>query len=300
MSNKGKRMNLRVRNALVGYSFVLPNFIGFFVFVFIPVLFSLVLSFVSWDGFTAMKFVGIENFVTIFSDKNFVSALGRTMIYTVFTVVLTTLMALGLAMLLNAKLKLRGFFRSSVFFPYVASIVAVGVVWNMLFQKDFGPINEFLRWLGLENLPGWTASTKWALPAVIIVSIWKYMGYYMIVLLAALQDIPAELYEAASIDGATRGQYFRRIAVPFLTPALFFVILMLTVTSFKSFDLIYVMTEGGPGQSTTLVVNYIYNKSFISGTYGVSSAAAMILLAIVGVITLIQFRVEKKIADQGV
>ncbi|ABX40677.1 carbohydrate ABC transporter permease [Lachnoclostridium phytofermentans] len=297
MNNRKKKLSLRTRNALIGYSFILPNFIGFFIFVFIPVMFSLVLSLVSWNGFGPMKFVGLKNFVTIFKDKNFVNALSRTMYYTFFTVVLTTFIALGLAVLLNNKLRFRGFFRSAVFFPYVASIVAVGVVWNMLFQKDFGPINEFLRWIGIQNPPGWTASVKWAIPAVIIVSVWKYMGYYMIVLLAALQDIPVDLYEAATIDGANRRQYFWRIAAPLLTPALFFVVLMLTVTSFKSFDLIYVMTEGGPGQATTLVVNYIYSKSFISETYGVSSAAAMVLLFIISIITLIQFHAEKKLTN---
>lgn len=292
---KSGRMRLGTRNTLVGLSFILPNFIGFFIFILIPVAFSLMLSFTKWDGFSPMEFVGFKNFATIFRDRYFVAALGRTLAFTVSTVVVTTFVALGLAVLLNKPLRGKGFFRSSIFFPYVASVVAVGVVWNMLFQKDFGPINELLRFLGVANPPGWTASTDWALPAVAIVFIWKNMGYYMIVYLAALQDVPIELREASMIDGATSFQHFWRVVMPLLGPSTFFVVLMLTIDSFKkSLDLVMNMTEGGPGQATTMLVNYVYNKAFISETYGVSSAAAIVLFAIVALITLIQFRVERR------
>ncbi|MFV0412543.1 MAG: carbohydrate ABC transporter permease [Oscillospiraceae bacterium] len=295
---KQQKLSLGVRNTLVGMSFILPNFAGFFIFVLIPVVASLVISFTKWDGFNPMQFVGLKNFSYIFSDKYFIAALGRTLIYTASTVVITTFVSLGLAVLLNKKIRAKGLFRGAIFFPYVASIVAVGVVWNMLFQKDYGPVNEFLRWVGVQNLPGWTASTTWALPAVIIVSVWKNMGYYMIVYLAALQDVPVELYEASMIDGASKTQHFWRVVMPMLAPSTFFVVLMLTINSFKAFDLIYVMTEGGPGQATTLIVNYIYNKNFIpTENYGVGSAAAMVLFVIVAIVTVIQFRMEKKLSD---
>lgn len=289
-----RKMKLETRNMLVGLSFILPNFIGFFIFILIPVLFSFVLSFMQWNGFNEMTFVGLDNFIAIFNDKYFIQALGRTMIYTVFVVLITTFISLGLAVLLNKKIFAKGFFRSSIFFPYVASVVAVGAVWRMMFMRDFGPINELLRFFGVQNPPGWLASTTWALPAVIIVSVWRYMGYFMIVYLAALQDIPTELREASSIDGAGGIQHFWRVTMPLLAPSTFFVVLMLTINSFKSFDLIYVMTEGGPGQATTLLVNYIYNKGFMSDRYGVASAAAMVLFAIVALITVVQFRIEKR------
>lgn len=292
-----KGLSLGARNTLVGMSFILPNFLGFFIFIFIPVVFSFVISFTKWDGFKPMEFVGLSNFVTIFNDKYFLQALGRTLVYTVFTVFFTTFAALGLAVLLNKGLKATGVFRGAIFFPYIASIVAVGAVWKMLFMKDYGPINEFLRFIGIQNPPGWLASSKAALPAVIIISVWKNMGYYMVVYLAALQDIPVELAEASTIDGATKLQHFWRIVMPLLAPSTFFVVLMLTINSFKIFDLIYATTEGGPGQATTLVVNYIYNKSFVSNTYGVASAAAMVLFVIVAIITVFQFRVEKKLGD---
>jgi ABC-type sugar transport system permease subunit len=295
---KGKNLvlPLNIRNTLVGISFILPNFAGFLIFVLIPVAFSLVLSFMKWDGFNPMVFNGLANFRAIFRESVFRESLGRTFAYTIACVVFTMFASLALAVLLNKKIKAKGFFRSVIFFPYVASVVSIAVVWRLIFMKEMGPLNEFLRFIGIAEPPGWFASTAWALPAIIIVAVWKFMGYYMIVYLAALQDIPRELREAASIDGATGFQFFRRITLPMLAPATFFVVLMLTINSFKSFDLIFALTEGGPGTSTTLISNYIYNKAFISFNYGQTSAAAMILFIIVGIITFIQFRVEKKIS----
>jgi ABC-type sugar transport system permease subunit len=291
------RYSLTVRNTLVGLSFVLPNFTGFLVFVLLPVVFSLVLSFMNWDGFNPMRFIGLNNFKAIFRDSVFHTSLQRTFLYTLACVVFTMFASLGLAVLLNKKIKAKSFFRSAIFFPYVASIVSIAVVWQFLFMKNpMGPVNVFLRFVGISDPPGWFGTTKWALPGVIIVAVWRYMGYYMIVYLAALQDIPRELKEASSIDGATGFQYFWRIALPAIMPATFFVVLMLTINSFKSFDIIFALTEGGPGTATTLVSNYIYNNAFIYFYYGRTSAAAMILFLIVGIITLFQFRMEKRLS----
>ena len=210
------------------------------------------------------------------------------------TVIPTLILALLLAVLLNNKLKGVAIFRTAFYFPYIASIVAVGAVWNMLFQPDFGPINQFLKFIGIDNPPRWVVSTDWAMVAISIVSIWKYMGYYMIVYLAALQGISGELYEAASLDGANSWQKLRYITIPMLTPTTFFVLIMLTIQCFKVFDLVYVMTGGGPGNSTKTLVNYIYEKAFTSWELGPASAGAIVLFAVVLVITLIQFRGEKK------
>lgn len=202
LTPKQKRV---VKNNLIGYSFILPNFIGYFLFIFIPVVFSFVLSVMKWNGSanTPMEFVGFDNFVRLMGDSTFKMSVGHTFYYAVFTVPLTVAAALLIAVLLNSKIKGIVVYRTAFFFPYIASLVAVGAVWNMLFMKDVGPINEFLRAIGISNPPGWVASVKWAMPAIIIVSVWKYMGYYMIVYLAALQGISKELYEAASLDGAT-------------------------------------------------------------------------------------------------
>jgi len=291
-------MTLNQRRTLEGLSFITPNFIGFFVLILIPVLFTFWLCFNKWDGYTPMEFVALDNFKYIFTHKIFQEAVVKTLIFTACSVVITLLLALGLAVLINQKLAGIGIFRTAIFFPYVASVVAVAAVWQMLFQKDMGLINEMLRFFGVADVPGWFATTKWALPGVIIVNIWKNMGYYMIIYLAALQDVPTSLVEAGMIDGASAWQRFWKIKWPLLGNATFFVVMMLTINSFKSFDLIYALTEGGPGTATTLLSQYIYNQSFVSWDYGRASAAAMVLFAIVAVITLIQFRLEKKFSNE--
>jgi multiple sugar transport system permease protein len=292
MTSKQKR---KIKNNLVGYSFILPNLIGYTIFIFLPVCFSLILSVMEWDGSrNPMVFVGIENFKRLLGDSTFRISFANTIKYAVFTVPITVVASLLLAVLLNKKIKGIAVFRTSFFFPYIASLVAVGAVWNMLFQPEYGPINNLLRAIGIANPPRWVVSTKWAMMAVIIVSIWKFMGYYMIVYLAALQGISPALYEAASIDGANGWRKLRYITIPLLTPTTFFVMMMLTIQCFKVFDLIYVMTGGGPGRSTNVLVNFVYNSAFVKFEFGYASAAAIILFAIVLVVTLIQFRGEKK------
>ncbi|MDR0925276.1 MAG: sugar ABC transporter permease [Hungatella sp.] len=284
-----------IRSNLIGYSFILPNLIGYAIFVFIPVIFSFVLSVMKWDGSRApMEFVGLKNFAQIFGDRIFVQSFIHTIQYALLTVIPTLVLALLLAVLLNNKLKGIAIFRTALYFPYIASIVAVGAVWNMLFQPDFGPINEFLRFIGISKPPRWVVDVKWAMVAISVVSVWKYMGYYMIVYLAALQGISGSLYEAAGIDGANGFQKLRYITIPMLTPTTFFVLIMLTIQCFKVFDLVYVMTGGGPGNATKTLVNYIYEKAFTSWEFGPASAGALVLFSVVLVVTLIQFAGEKK------
>ena len=284
-----------IRSNLVGYSFILPNLIGYAIFVFIPVIFSFILSVMKWDGSKApMEFVGLKNFAQVFGDRIFVQSFLHTIQYALLTVFPTLVLSLLLAVLLNHKLKGIAIFRTALYFPYIASIVAVGAVWNMLFQPDFGPINEFLKFIGISEPPRWVVDVKWAMVAISVVSVWKYMGYYMIVYLAALQGISGSLYEAAGIDGANGFQKLRYITIPMLTPTTFFVLIMLTIQCFKVFDLVYVMTGGGPGNATKTLVNYIYEKAFTSWEFGPASAGAIVLFAVVLVITLIQFAGEKK------
>ena len=284
-----------IRSNLIGYSFILPNLIGYAIFVFIPVIFSFILSVMKWDGSRApMEFVGLQNFAQIFSDRIFVQSFVHTIQYALLTVFPTLVLSLLLAVLLNHKLKGIAIFRTALYFPYIASIVAVGAVWNMLFQPDFGPINEFLKLIGISKPPRWVVDVKWAMVAISVVSIWKYMGYYMIVYLAALQGISGSLYEAAGIDGANGFQKLRYITIPMLTPTTFFVLIMLTIQCFKVFDLVYVMTGGGPGNATKTLVNYIYEKAFTSWQFGPASAGAIVLFSVVLIITLIQFAGEKK------
>lgn len=288
-SNKGNR-----RNTLIAYSFIAPNFIGFLLITLIPIIFSFGLSFTEWDSARPMVFVGLDNFKKLFSDTTFKISFWNTLYYAVGTVPLTTLISLGLAVLLNQKIRGKVIFRSIFFFPYVASLVAVTVVWNMMFHPDMGPVNSVLAMLGVENLPRWAADVKWAMPTVISLSVWKSAGYFMIVYLAALQGIPRDLYEAGLIDGANAWQRFRKITLPMLTPTTFFVVMMNTINAFKVFDQIYMMTQGGPGRSTNVLVYHLYNTAFKSSKFGYASAIAIVLFLIVLVITLVQFRIEKK------
>lgn len=279
---------------LVAYSFILPNLLGFAIFTLIPMVFSLALALMSWDGANQVSWVGLENFKNLLDDSTFKIALKNTFWYVGGTVPLTMICSLGLAVLLNQPIRGRNIFRTIYFFPYVASLVAVAVVWNMLFFPSAGPVNEFLRAIGVENPPRWSASVDWAMPTVILASIWRNMGYYMIIYLAALQGIPRILYEAAEIDGASAWQKFRYVTVPMLTPATFFISIMLTITSFKVFDLIMVMTNGGPGRATNVLVIHTYNTAFRQFKFGYSSAIAMVLFVLVMVITIVQFYMERR------
>lgn len=292
---KVKKIDKRqLKRNLIAYSFILPNFIGFAIFTLVPVIFAFILSFLNWDGANPITFAGLDNFKRLLTDTTFSIAFKNTILYSLATVPLTLVASLTIAILLNKKIFARNIFRAVFFFPYVASLVAVAVVWNMIFNPSMGVVNSFLTSIGIANPPGWTSSTTWAMPVIVFVSIWKSMGYYMVIYLAALQGIPRDLYEAASIDGATPWQQFKNITLPMLTPTTFFVSIMLTISCFKVFDLVYMMTQGGPGRSTTVLVSLIYNTAFKEFSYGYSSAVAMILFVIVLVITVVQFRGEKK------
>jgi len=292
-SNPSRRRRQLSKN-LVAYSFVLPNLLGFAIFTLVPIVFSLGLAFMSWDGANEIDWVGLKNFQEMADDRTFNIALENTFWYVGGTVPLTMICSLGLAVLLNQPIRGRSIFRTIYFFPYVASLVAVAVVWNMLFFPSAGPVNELLRTLGVQNPPRWSASVDWAMPTVVLASIWRNMGYYMVIYLAALQGIPVILYESAEIDGANAWQKFRYITVPMLTPATFFISIMLTISSFKVFDLILVMTNGGPGRATNVLVIHTYNTAFRRFEFGYSSAIAMVLFLIVMAITLVQFYMERR------
>ena len=290
-----KKNSLRARKTLVAYSFIMPNLIGFFVFTFVPIVFSLFLSFCEWDSGNPIMFVGLKNFIYMFTkDNSFRISLLNTVYYTVVTVPVTLALSLFLAILMNKPLKGRVFFRSVLFFPYVASLVAIAVVWMALFNPDRGPVNNVLMAIGISNPPRWAASTTWAMPTIIGLTVWKGMGYYMIVYLAALQGVSRDLYEAASLDGANKWQQFINITWPCVTPTTFYILVLLMVSTFKSYDIMYITTQGGPGEATKVLAYHIYNQAFVSAKFGYASAVAMILLAIIVLVTLVQFRFEKK------
>jgi multiple sugar transport system permease protein len=245
------------RNTAVGWSFLLPNFAGFAVLTLVPVGLLFYYAFTSWDVFGGAEWTGLANLRQMMSDAAFWTALQNTVYYTAFHIPLTMGAALGLALLLNRRLRGVSFFRTVAFFPYITSIVAIAQVWNMLFSPGYGPINQVLRAVGAANPPGWTTSADWSMPAVIVVGTWREMGYYMLLFLAGLQTIPVQLHEAARVDGANAWQRLRAVTLPGLRPTTFLITVLLTIGSFKVFDLILVMTDGGPGQSTRVLSQYI-------------------------------------------
>jgi len=285
------------KKSLVAYSFIAPNFIGFSIFTLGPVIYAFILAFHSWNGNNPIEFVGLENFVIMGSDSRFWAALKNTIVYTVSVVPVTMMLALGLALLLNAKVMGKEIFRTIVFFPYVASLVACAAVWNIIFSPGAGLVNIILNALGVENLPRWAADKQWAMFTVVAFSIWKDVGYYMIIYLAGLQGISGELYEAASLDGAGGIQKFRYITWPQLRPTTFFIVIMLTINGFKIYDRVMLITEGGPGTETLVLVYHIYDKAFKSSQFGYASAMAIVLFALVLIVTLVQFKGEKKYAN---
>ncbi len=285
------------KKALVAYSFIAPNFIGFAVFTLGPIGFAFALAFLRWDGSNPIVFAGLDNFWRLFADRAFVTAFWNTFLYTGLSVPLTMGCALGLAILLNQKIGGRQLFRTAMFFPYVASLVAVAVVWNMLFNPEMGPVNMILYTLGVNpsDLPRWAADKNWAMLTVVLFGVWKNMGYYMVIYLAGLQGINQDLYEAASIDGAGPWHKFIYVTLPQLGPTTFFVSVMLTIQSFKVFDQIYLLTQGGPGTSTLVLVYHIYNEAFISWDLGYSSMVALVLFFVVLAVTILQFRYSRQI-----
>lgn len=294
--SKSKKARDRKRS-LIAYSFIAPNFIGFAVFTLIPIICAFALGFLEWDGNNAIRFAGLENFKRLGSDQMFWSALKNTIIYCVGTVPLTMIASLALAIILNQKIKFRGLFRTISFFPYVASLVAITAVWAMIFHPSKGPVNAILYYVfGVEDLPNWFGGGL-ILVTLILFSVWKYMGYYMVIYLAGLQGISAELYEAGSLDGANTWQKFRYITWPQLRSTTFFVVVMLTINCFKVYDIAVMLAGGGDGKlgtSSTVLVYYIYQQAFINWDLGYSSAIAMVLFVLVLAVTLIQFRGEAK------
>lgn len=299
----GERFSRQTKRDLVAYSFLAPNFIGFAVFTLGPVIFAFVLAFMQWDGNNPMQFAGLDNFKQMIGNTRFMASLKNTVVYCVATVPLTLIVALALAVVLNQKLKARNFFRTVSFFPYVASLVAVAAVWNMLFSPaKSGPVNMILYHLGMaaKDLPKWSADKDWVMFTIVAFSVWKNMGYYMVIYLAGLQGINGELYEAGSLDGANAWQKFRCITWPQLRPTTFFITIMLTINCFKVYDIVYMLAGGNTGvlnESAIVLVYHIYEEAFRNWNLGYASAVAMVLFVIVLAITLIQFRGQKKYAN---
>jgi len=271
----------------------LPALIGLFVFRLGPIVFAFFMSFTHWDIFSPPQWIGFSNYVEMFSDSTFWEMLKNTFIFSGIYVPAVMAMGLFLAVLVNRKMPGITSFRAIFFSPVVTSAVAIGLVWGWLLSPKYGLLNNFLQLFGI-NGPSWLGDSKWALMSIAFVMTWKMAGYYMILFLAGLQDIPRTIYEASKIDGATPRQAFWHITLPLLSPTTFFVLIMAIIDSFRNFQIIYTMTRGGPGTSSTTLVYGIYQNAFVFYRMGYASAMAYILLAIVGGITLVNFYLKKR------
>lgn len=282
------------RNRLHAYSFLLPNFAGFLVFTAIPVAMALYYSFTNYNGNKKMDFIGLQNFIKLFSDSSFRISLQNTLVYTLCTVPLIIMLSLLVSVLMNNGVKGAPLYRAIMLFPHIASIVAVTVVWQFLYNAKSGPINQILMALGVANPPAWLSDKNTALIAIMIMIVWKGIGYYMIVYLAGLKGIPADQYEAATMDGANAWDKLIHVTIPNLRPVTFYATIMCIINSFQVFTPIYVMTKGGPGRATSVLVLKIYEDAFVDFKFGYASAEAMILFLLILFVTLIQFYHNKK------
>jgi len=278
------------RRTLAGYAFITPNFLAFVLFVAGPVIAGLALSFTSWDLLSPPVFVGLKNYNNaFFVDPLFWLALKNTLYYSLLTVPLGIVVSLALALAMNQPLRGIRFYRTSYFIPVVCSSVAVALVWKWFYNTEFGVLNWILSWFHVPA-QGWLTSSGWAMPAIALTVIWKGMGYNMVIFLAGLQDVPQHLHEAAAIDGAGSWARFRYVTLPMLAPHLFFVLVISVIGSFQAFDMVYVMTGGGPGNATQVYNYYIWQNAFQFFKMGYASALAYVLFALICGITLIQVR----------
>ncbi|MCU0494057.1 MAG: sugar ABC transporter permease [Chloroflexaceae bacterium] len=288
----------RLREIIDAYSMLLPTILGVLIFFAVPLGISLYLSFTNSRLFGDARFVGFENYVRVFRDRNFYEALWHTFIFSVVTLIFSTAPAIFLAVLLNEKIKGQAFFRAIFFIPVVASVVGISLLWRYLFNFDFGYINYALSLVGLPRVE-WLTSANWALFSAILVFCWKTIGYNMVIFLAGLQGIPAQLYEAASIDGANRWQLFSRVTLPMLSPTTFFVLVTTLINCLQVFDVPFALgwtrsNTAGPADSMLTVVILLYREGFISFRMGYASAIAWVLFLMIMVITFIQFRVSNR------
>ncbi len=287
-----KLSKLKYSDTFWAFVLLLPNLLGFLVFTVFPVVASFVLSFSEWDLLSPMKFVGADNYVKLVSDETFWKVLWNTFYFSLGTVPVGIALALLLAVALNKKIRGVKLFRAMYFLPVISSTVAVAIVWQWMYNPHFGLLNYILSVFGIEG-PLWLTSTTWAMPAVIITSIWKGLGFNMLLFLAGLQGIDAQFYEAAKIDGANSVRQFLHITIPLLSPTTFFVTVMCIISSFQVFDQIHVMTQGGPARSTSVLVHYLYQNAFQYFKMGYASAIAYVLFVIVFVVTMLQFKRTK-------
>ncbi|MGO4108273.1 carbohydrate ABC transporter permease [Paenibacillus sp. YAF4_2] len=285
------------REALVGWVFLIPEIVGMLLLNVFALGFSLYLSFSKWDmlsGLSGIEWIGIGNYKELFHDPAILQALKNNLMYTVMTVPIPIAIALVLAVIINNSVFLKSYFKVVFFIPYISSIIAIAAVWSALLHPSLGPINQILLQLGIDSPPKWLVDPKTSLLSIAIISTWASLGYTIIIYTAGLTNISNEIYEASEIDGASPLKKFFRITVPLLKPTTFFLAITMLIGSFKVFDMISYLTEGGPNNSSTVLVYRIYEEGFRNYDMGYASAISWLLFAIIGVITAATWKIGKE------
>lgn len=293
----------RRRDNLVGYIFTLPTIILFVGLTFIPFLYGVYMSFTKWDGFGEPQFIGVQNYITLFTDERVFQALSHNVIYALGTVTVKVIVGFAFALVLNKKLKGVNCFRSILFTPVVLSYIAIGMIWTWMLNPSQGLINNFLSFLGVVDLSNpieWLGNPHLALFAVMFVDVWKWMGYHMVLFLAGLQTIPDDLYESARIDGASAWQRLRFITIPLMKSVVITNVMFCLTGAFGVFDIVMAMTDGGPYGSTEVISKYIYDTSFgATGKFGYAASISVFVFLIMMVATLIMVRMMRRAEEDS-
>lgn len=282
--------NISNNQKIAGLVFILPAILGTFIFIIIPVICSFGLSFVKWDLLNPIQFAGLENYKEIFSEPLFLKIFVNTIVFAAATSIFGVIIPLVLAAILNSRIRGSEFYKTAYFLPFITPMIVIGIVWEWIFDPNIGLLNKILH----VHI-NWLYDPHWALPALILVSVWKLIGYNMIIFLSSLSAISESMFEAAKIDGANPAQTFWHVTIPMLSPTIFFVVIITAISSFQVFDLIYLMTQGGPLDSTNVLVYAIYKNAFEYFNVGKASAIAYVLFVIILGLTLIQWRLRKKL-----
>jgi multiple sugar transport system permease protein len=291
-------LSSRRRESLAALGFLLPGLLVLGVFSLGPAIFSFVVGFTKWDGFGSPRWVGLDNYAKLLDDAVFRQSVWNTLLYTVEFVAIVMVTSTALALMLNAHIPGRSIVRFLWFVPFVTDMVSVSMVWTWIYHTQFGVLNYAMVELGLPR-QAWLGDKRWALFALVVLSVWRWTGYYAIIILAGLQGVPKDLYEAAILDGANRWQMFRGITLPLVSPALFFVLIISMMSSFQVFEQMWVMTKGGPEDSTISIVMYLYTQGFQFLNMGYASAIAWVLFLMIFTLTMINWLMRKLWVYEG-
>ena len=283
-------INLSNSQTSAAWIFVFPALLGMLIFIIIPIFFSFGLSFAKWDLLNPIQFVGLDNYKEIFTEPLFGKILLNTVVFALATSFFGVIIPLILAAIMNSKIRGSDFFKTAYFLPFITPMIVIGIVWEWIFDPNIGLLNKVL-----QVHINWLYDPHWAMPALIIVSVWKLIGYNMIIFLSGFSGISNSMFEAAKIDGANPVETFFYVTIPLLSPTIFFVVIITAVSSFQVFDLIYLMTQGGPLDSTNVLVYAIYKNAFEYFNAGKASAIAYVLFVIILVLTLLQWNMRKKL-----